>query len=97
MLSPEPNFWMDAVRYMVPWCIRLLIGMASLQAIELARTEQVPQTKSKGKGKAKETSGQDAPLLPEYHDNSFLDSAIRAHLLRGYGAFKVCLLLIRKS
>lgn len=71
--------------------------MASPQAIELARTEQVPQTKSKGKGKAKETSGQDAPLSPEYHDNSLHDSAIRAHLLRGYEAFKVCLFLVRES
>ncbi|KAL4073014.1 hypothetical protein V8B97DRAFT_1869777 [Scleroderma yunnanense] len=57
-------------------------------AIELARTMQAPQTKTKGKGKAKEIS-QDAPLPPEYHDNSLHDSAVRAHLLQGYEAFKI--------
>ncbi|KAF9245253.1 hypothetical protein BU15DRAFT_85596 [Melanogaster broomeanus] len=41
-----------------------------------------------GKGKAKETEQEQLPQ-PEYHDGSLHDSAIRAHLLRGYEQFKL--------
>ncbi|KAI5989276.1 hypothetical protein EDD15DRAFT_2460351 [Pisolithus albus] len=58
-------------------------------AIELAKSPQAQSSKSKSKdkGKAKEASG-DAPA-PEYYDGSLHDSAVRAHLLRGYEQFKI--------
>ncbi|KAI6112692.1 hypothetical protein F5141DRAFT_1272421 [Pisolithus sp. B1] len=58
-------------------------------AIELAKTLQAQSSKSKSKdkGKAKEASSGDVPA-PEYLDGSLHDSAIRAHLLRGYEQFK---------
>ncbi|KIJ65707.1 hypothetical protein HYDPIDRAFT_88594 [Hydnomerulius pinastri MD-312] len=73
MLSPEPNFWIHA-------------------AIELAKSPRPPppkvKPKDKGKGKAKETDQDQQPPL-EYHDGSLHDTAIRAHLLRGYDQFKL--------
>lgn len=59
-------------------------------AIELAKTPQAQSSKSKSKdkGKAKEAGSGDTPA-PEYYDGSLHDSAVRAHLLRGYEQFKI--------
>ncbi|KAI6161738.1 hypothetical protein EDD17DRAFT_1584363 [Pisolithus thermaeus] len=59
-------------------------------AIELAKTLQAQSSKSKSKDKekAKEASSGDVPA-PECLDGSLHDSAIRAHLLRGYEQFKI--------
>ncbi|KAH7890743.1 hypothetical protein F5I97DRAFT_1974491 [Phlebopus sp. FC_14] len=73
MLNPEPDFWIHA-------------------AIELANTPRSPpksKGKSKGKGKAKEADNQEQQSLPEYHDGSLHDTAVRAHLWRGYEQFKL--------
>ncbi|KAG6381597.1 hypothetical protein JVT61DRAFT_194 [Boletus reticuloceps] len=73
MVSPEPNFWMHV-------------------AIELAKTPRAPavkpKTRDKGKGKAKEEESSQLPQL-EYHDGTLHDTALRAHLLRGYEQFKL--------
>ncbi|KAH0836641.1 hypothetical protein J3R83DRAFT_8359 [Lanmaoa asiatica] len=73
MVSPEPNFWMH-------------------MAIELAKTPRAPvvqpKTRDKGRGKAKEEEPSQVPQL-EYHDGTLHDSAIRAHLMRGYEQFKL--------
>ena len=75
-----------------------LVALASVtQAVELAKTQRAPaaqpKTRDKGKGKAKEED-QSQVLQLEYHDGSLHDSAIRAHLLRGYEQFKVGLILV---
>ncbi|KAI6044291.1 hypothetical protein EDC04DRAFT_2644016 [Pisolithus marmoratus] len=59
-------------------------------AIELAQTPQTESSKlkSKDKGKAKEETSGDRPTF-EHHDGSLHDSAIRAHMLRGYEQFKL--------
>lgn len=72
------------------WCHPLELSV--VQAIELAKTPRAPtvnsKTRDKGKGKAKDGEPTQAPQL-EYHDGTLHDSAIRAHLMRGYEQFKV--------
>lgn len=72
------------------WCHPLELFI--VQAIELAKTPRAatvnPKTRDKGKGKAKDGEPSQAPQL-EYHDGTLHDSAIRAHLMRGYEQFKV--------
>lgn len=77
MLNPEPDFWIHA-------------------AVELAKTPRtlLPKPKDKGKGngkgkgKEKEKAGTLQPSY-DYHEGSFHDYALRAHLLRGYEQFKL--------
>ncbi|KAG1814547.1 hypothetical protein EV424DRAFT_1325928 [Suillus variegatus] len=77
MLNPEPDFWIHA-------------------AVELAKTPRTllpkPKDKGKGNGKGKGKEKEKAStLLPsyDYHEGSFHDYALRAHLLRGYEQFKL--------
>lgn len=64
------------------------------QVVELAKTPRPILDKGKGKGKqnskdkAKEKETE-PPLAYDYHDGSVHDSALRAHILRGYERFKV--------
>lgn len=66
------------------------------QAVELAKTPRTllpkPKDKGKGNGKGKGKEKEKAStLLPsyDYHEGSFHDYALRAHLLRGYEQFKL--------
>ncbi|KAG2053660.1 hypothetical protein BDR06DRAFT_956401 [Suillus hirtellus] len=77
MLNPEPDFWIHA-------------------AVELAKTPRTllpkPKDKGKGNGKGKGREKEKASTLQpsyDYHEGSFHDYALRAHLLRGYEQFKL--------
>ncbi|KAG1907762.1 uncharacterized protein F5891DRAFT_996942 [Suillus fuscotomentosus] len=77
MLNPEPDFWIHA-------------------AVELAKTPRTllpkPKDKGKGNGKGKGKEKEKASTLQpsyDYHEGSFHDYALRAHLLRGYEQFKL--------
>lgn len=63
-----------------------------IQAVELAKTPRAPivkpKTRDKGRGKAKEEEQSQVPQF-EYYDGTMHDSAMRAHLIRGYEQFKV--------
>lgn len=73
------------------------LSSSIIQAIELAKTPRAPtvkpKTRDKGRGKAKEEE-QSQELQFEYHDGTLHDSAIRAHLMRGYEQFKVGFMFI---
>ncbi|KAG1880361.1 hypothetical protein C8R48DRAFT_683684 [Suillus tomentosus] len=77
MLNPEPDFWIHA-------------------AVELAKTPRTllpkPKDKGKGNGKGKGKEKEKASTLQpsyDYHEGSFHEYALRAHLLRGYEQFKL--------
>ncbi|KAJ7800560.1 hypothetical protein B0H14DRAFT_2898766 [Mycena olivaceomarginata] len=55
--------------------------------IEIAKTPRQPADKSKGKGKEK-TKGEQ-PLLYDYHEHSVHDVAVQADIIRGYEKFKL--------
>ncbi|KAJ7250515.1 hypothetical protein B0H12DRAFT_664091 [Mycena haematopus] len=55
--------------------------------IEIAKTPRQPADKSKGKGKEK-TKGEQ-PLLYDYHEHSVHDVAVHADIMRGYEKFKL--------
>ncbi|KAI0311747.1 hypothetical protein OF83DRAFT_1087486 [Amylostereum chailletii] len=89
MLSPEPGFWIHAVRIML---------LTRVKCVELGKTwRQASQNKPKGKDKAKEkiktkdkaTTKEVPEHLCDYHDGCVSDTALRSHLLGGYERFKV--------
>ncbi|KAF7326912.1 hypothetical protein MVEN_02585100 [Mycena venus] len=55
--------------------------------IEIAKTPRAPTDKSKGKGKDKSKGEQ--PLLYDYHEHSVHDVAVQADIIRGYEKFKL--------
>ncbi|KAJ7906037.1 hypothetical protein B0H13DRAFT_2021931 [Mycena leptocephala] len=55
--------------------------------IEVAKTPRQPADKAKGKGKEK-TKGEQ-PLLYDYHEHSVHDVAVQVDLMRGYEKFKL--------
>ncbi|KAJ7068862.1 hypothetical protein B0H15DRAFT_871867 [Mycena belliarum] len=56
--------------------------------IDVAKTPRPPPV-DKAKGKGKEKSSTEAPVLYDYHESSVHDVAVKADLMRGYEKFKL--------
>jgi hypothetical protein len=102
MVSPEPDFWIHAVRDGLALLECLLLNdLCFNQCVELAKIPRPPidkeKEKSKGKGKEKaetkqkgnEERDKQTPVAYDYHDGSINSLAVRSSILCGYEQFKV--------
>ena len=105
MVSPEPDFWIHAVREGLALLECLLLNDPDFlnQCVELAKTPRPPidkeKEKNKGKGKEKvdthtkqkgnEERDKATPVAYDYHDGSINSLAVRSSILCGYEQFKV--------
>jgi hypothetical protein len=103
MVSPEPDFWIHAVRGVLALLLYNLVSHCSLvQGVELAKTPRPPTSNDKDKGKGKgrekvdtrtkkggEEQGKETPTVYDFHDGSINSLAVRCSLLCGYERFKV--------
>lgn len=107
MVEPEPDFWLLAVRSILPppGSSPLTGAIQSLDVPRTARQtrpkDNPPSSSSKSESTDKPKPTRTTSLLSEewdYKENVLFDDYLRTYMSRGYAQFKVCLIcLIRLS